>query len=670
MNEIQVKNEMTQTMVEGFQLELYEQATGRNSNNLSGGGLASIHPSRESERESRESTGTESGQVDPNLAGMPSLIPIHREIPIARRTTLFDIGVPTAGMAGVEAGEYTPMEYESGHPENIRAPSHGRNTFLVAHQDTAPEIAAGARHRQVAVGTVIHTQEKIHPSQQVNFLTLPALRVAIEHQTQHAAMYDQYKNLAFFVVAPCLRDLVANEHRLNRNWDMTEYSILTQPDEAFIGIFCSYIRVMSMGTKTSFTATILSAVPPLKALKDTGPNRREMVLDNYDIDFHASVSKHVDHLDKAFKHAFRGATLDETRFWPAENYGKGLEFGQIQILCKTLGPYRDNFQNRIGLENLKNMRSRAQWFQEIKRHNDELANIACQLRANSSQIAPMEKLDDIAKSVELKRSGPRVLMTKDGPRDIRLPNTPHPGTSGNYSGPPAPSRYPPRDFSRPQAPSYGRAAEIDFVNGLWNADEIFRYDHPLFEDETTELRKQGVELDPDDDERRWRLFDQEQESSLNAMNPTRGPYMGPKTLYDPDAKEVPVKPCYKHFSRKDCPGNCGFTHSQEAMQKLMRERLAFVLDSPYTPMEYVEQEVARRRQKKGGATMASLSRAFGTGSSEEDPTDFVNELSQLTGLQSPGSRNDPHSPVAPSSVNQGSTPVFTQGLSSANRESS
>ena len=82
----------------------------------------------------------------------------------------------------------------------------------------------------------------------------------------------------------------------------------------------------------------------------------------------------------------------------------------------------------------------------------------------------------------------------------------------------------------------------------------------------------------------------------------------------------------------------------------MKQRVQQVLDSPYTPPEYVIQEAQARRQRQGGSGSASLSRLFGTEDSEADPPDFLHDLSQLSGMQSPGSRNDPHNPVAPSSA--------------------
>jgi len=683
MNELQVKGEMTQAMMEGIQIELFEQTTRRNQNNMSSGDLSDIPAGQTLEQEVRVATGMESGQsgsgqinpvqtgsgqADPGRPiGMPNLIPVPgaetsqnpvtRGIPAIRQGTLLDTGENHGTLYG--------HEHPNGPYAQGSAP--GRNTFLVAHQNNASGAAGTSGRAPVAVGTVIHTQERVPASQQVVNLTFPALRIAMGHQLKHRAMFDQYKNLSFFVSDPCLKLLVANEHRLNRNLDMTESSILYQPDTAFTNIFCSYVRVMDMGTKKGFTSTILKAVPPLRPLGDTGPSKREMVLADYDHHFHAAVAKHADYLEKALSYAYLGATLEETKFWPAENYGKGIEYGQIQVLCTTLGIYRENFQNRIGLENLKNMRKREDWFKEIRRCNDELANLAAKHRANAAEIAPTEKLDDIVREVESKRNAPRVLLTKDGPRDVRLPNTPYPRPSGGQQ------RYPPRDF-RPPLPSSGRAAELESVSEMWNVDETFNCDNPLFEEGMMELRRQGIEPDPDveEDEWRWRIFDQEQTAALNAMNQQGKPHVAgsPKALYDPKAKEESMKPCYRHFQKRDCPGNCGFTHGQEAMQKLMRERLNSILDSPYTPLEYVEQEIARRRQRNGGAMVASLSRAFGTEPAEVDPSDFINELSQLTGMQSPGSRNDGHYPVAPSSANHSPAPVFPRSSSSATRETS
>ena len=662
LNEMQVKNDITQAMVEGIRVEFIEQAASRNQNNQTSGGI--------NELPADQALGTDPSEVVSTYADMPTLIPtdgpearqsvgtdrsaaLGGEAAAARRGTLFN----TAGRTEFDTGEHRrSYPYEPDHREAVRPQAQGRDTFMVTHHDNIPRVEVTPRRTPLAVGTVIHTQEKVLPSQQVNFLTFPALRVACENQDHHAAMYDQHKNLAFFVVPSQLRLLVANEHRLNRNWDMTDSSILTQPDEAFINMFCAYVRVMAMGTKKGFTATILSAVPPLRAVGDTGLNRRPMEVPDYDILFHAPVSRHMDQLEKAFEHAYRGATLQETRSWPVENYGKNEDYGQIQVLCKTLGPYRENFQHRIGLEKMKRM-NRREWFLAIRTHNDELANLAMLHRTATSEIAPLERLDDIAREIEAKRSAPRVLMTKDGPRDVRLPNTPFPRQSGGYSGPSdgGAQRYPFRESARPQASGQARSAELEFVNELWNADDTFECDNPFYGDGMAELRRHGIEPDPDEEESRWRYFDQDQASALNAMNqPNRMSMAGrprmPGVLFDPKAKREQPGPCFRHFNNRDCPGNCGFSHDQEQMHGLMQQRVQQTLDSPYTPLEYVSQEILARKQKHGGATTASVSRIFGTESPEADPPDFPNDLSQLSGMQSPGSRNDAHNPVAPSSA--------------------
>ena len=644
-------------MVEGIRVEFIEQAASRHQNNQTSGG--------NNELPLGQVVGTDPIQAASAHADMPTLIPVNgtesrqsverdlgtvaREAAVSRRGTLFE----TAGRMVLDSGEERGILYGPDHREATRPQAHGRDTFMVTHQDNVSSGAATPRRTQLAVGTVIHTQEKVLPSQQVNFLTLPALRVAKDNQNHHAAMFDQHKNLAFFVASSQLRLLVANEHRLNRNMDMTDSTILSQPDEAFINMFCAYVRVMTMGTKKGFTATILSAVPPLRAVGDTGANRRTLEVPDYDVLFHAPVARHVDQLEKAFEHAYRGATLQETKSWPLENYGKHDEYGQIQVLCKTLGPYRDNFQHRIGYDKMKQM-NRRQWFSAIRMHNDELANIAMLHRSNSSEIAPLEKLDDIAREVEGKRSAPRVLMTKDGPRDVRLPNTPFPRQSGGYGGPAdgGQQRYPFRDSTRPQVSTHARSAELELVNESWGADDTLDCDNPFCEDGMMDLRRYGIEPDPDEEESRWRAFDQDQAAGLNAMNqPNRMPTAGrPKPLFDPKAKKEPPGPCFRHFQHKDCPGNCNFSHDQDHMQALMKQRVQQVLDSPYTPPEYVIQEAQARRQRQGGSGSASLSRLFGTEDSEADPPDFLHDLSQLSGMQSPGSRNDPHNPVAPSSA--------------------
>ena len=74
----------------------------------------------------------------------------------------------------------------------------------------------------VAVGTVIHRQERVDLGLQIKNATLPALKVAIENQAAHLAQFDQMRPLAFFVTTALLKVLVQNEHRYGRNMDLTE----------------------------------------------------------------------------------------------------------------------------------------------------------------------------------------------------------------------------------------------------------------------------------------------------------------------------------------------------------------------------------------------------------------------------------------------------------------
>lgn len=62
MNELQVKGDMTQTMVETFQMELFEQTTRRNQNNMSSGDLNDTPAGRTLEQEVQAAAGMESGQ--------------------------------------------------------------------------------------------------------------------------------------------------------------------------------------------------------------------------------------------------------------------------------------------------------------------------------------------------------------------------------------------------------------------------------------------------------------------------------------------------------------------------------------------------------------------------------------------------------------------------------
>ena len=106
-----------------------------------------------------------------------------------------------------------------------------------------------------------------------------------------------------------------------------------------------------------------------------------------------------------------------------------------------------------------------------------------------------------------------------------------------------------------------------------------------------------------------------------------------------DSAKKEKGPCYVHFGNKGCPGNCGFDHSDEAMRKLMQQRVKTMLDSPYVPAEYVEREIALRKRQTAAARMVhSLSKVFEKREEESEPLDtseFQAQLSRLTAVSSP-----------------------------------
>ena len=290
-----------------------------------------------------------------------------------------------------------------------------RETFIVAPANTIANAGPRMGVMPLAVSTVIHRQERVDPGMQIKFASLPALKVAIENQAAHLAQFDQTRPLAFFVTASLLKVLVQNEHRYGRNMDMTENTILRSRDDTFT----AYVRVTTMGTKEAWTATILKSVPTLKA-NGSNPDR-EMITADYDKFFHANVNVHLDTLEKVLLYAFQGATVLETESWPKEDYGKGDDYGRVQVLCRSMGQYKMNFENRIGMENLKKMKKVDEWFAVMRNINNQLANKAVVLRADDSKIARMVKLDTIEKEIISNRElYPKAVMTRDGPRDTRL----------------------------------------------------------------------------------------------------------------------------------------------------------------------------------------------------------------------------------------------------------
>jgi len=348
----------------------------------------------------------------------------------------------------------------------------------------------------------------------------------------------------------------------------------------------------------------MHSVPELVA---DGPNpNREMTVEDYDEFFHARVNKHLTILQKVIAYAYTGATLDEAGTWPQPVWGKKTDFGLLNVLHRTLGKYQANFHNRLGGEvALQKMKGTDEWFSEMRKVNNQLANDAAENRAKKSKIAGVVKLDEIVSEVAMIRNGPRVVMTRDGPRDMRLPMTPNP-RSGSYIPNSHQARPNATDLSRrPQSmfeqgelrpnPTYARNSESEMEVNL--LDETIDCDNPMYDETLDESRGQAQEQDDGD----WNL-----EGSYPNSQVSKSRYLS--------------KPCFRHFEKKDCPGNCGWDHSQEAMHQVMKDRVRILLNSPYVSFEYLESELAKRDRSRSMARNASLTRTFDTWEDNQEPS--------------------------------------------------
>ena len=408
-----------------------------------------------------------------------------------------------------------------------------------------------------------------------------------------------------------------------------------------------------MGTKEGFTTTVLSSVPPLKP--DGNHAGRELVIADYDRFFHAPVNKHLKMLEKVLEYAFRGAKNEETKSWPKPGYGKDKDFGINRILLTSMQPYQDNFVNRLGMDEIKAYKSHEELIRELRKVNDDLANKAAKLRADESEIAPAVKLDEVVERLAQKRAAPRVEHTKDGPRDARLPMTPANRTS----------RYPGQGYSK-SGQSGARNSMLDTDDSL--LDVTANCDNPLWSPGSAQTFSPERETDEDG----WGVYpDEEELGSLNAMLTGRGNPSGTQKLYDPKARiRDPTRGCWKHFENRNCPGNCGWDHSNEAMQKLARERVAIVLNSPYVALENLRRELDKKDSERARSPRnASLSMVFGGNQSDVDTSAVVEgitrmvppdlqysvsaELARISGFQPEVTLSK--TPSAPSSASKGSS---------------
>ena len=474
------------------------------------------------------------------------------------------------------------------------ADSGRRQTFALTTGQ--PPVGTGAMlgAMPLATGQVLATQEKVDPKMQVHYATFKALIVAIDNQATHVQQFDQYRLLAFFVTMSVLKLIVDNEHRHNRNLDMTYATILRQSDDAFIAMFTSYIRVNHMATKEGFAQTILEAVGKLQAL-GSDPSRPMLIAD-YDKFFHAPVNKHLDTLSRVLDYAKCGALVTETQYWPKEVPAVKDDYNMVQLLHTTLGNYKENFSNAIGAEILKKMVKSEEWFRTIKALNQKLSLKAAALRSNESLIKPMVKLEEIERRVDNRH---RAIVTKDGPRDPRLPMTPFTGAQKTQPAfRPNYGRYP---VETSRGPPPNRNSKVEFEEEEINLlDDTANCDNPLLSpigkhDESLDTEEQEVEHHQMEE---W--YRSDPAAFLDAMLHTQrtGGQTGQK-LFDPKARpaaSTPAGPCWKHFETKSCPGppSCRFDHSLPAMQQLAHEKVKMVVNSPFVPVELLKTEMAKR----------------------------------------------------------------------------
>jgi hypothetical protein len=153
-------------------------------------------------------------------------------------------------------------------------------------------------------------------------------------------------------------------------------------------------------------------------------------------------------------------------------------------------------------------------------------------------------------------------------------------------------------------------------------------DNPLWSPDSEDAFSPERETDEDG----WGIYPEEEEyGSLSAVMPGRGNPNGTQKLFDPKARiRDPTRGCWKHFENKSCPGNCGWDHSNEAMQKLAREKMNAVFNSPYVPLENIRRELDKRESERARSPRnASLSMVFNGNQSESDTSNFVEGITRM-----------------------------------------
>ena len=322
----------------------------------------------------------ESGTPIPGAVPLPP--PLRPLGPVITMAELAGIVTALASkLDDIQSDIYRRRDETPPRPRGPRRQSYTVGGPLVSdnteEEDNAPPLATSA--------TILHVQKAVPDGMIIKGISLAALRKLIEFKKLFAHQTNQERPLIDFLDPIAARLLVDEQRRGGTlaGRHLTYGNVLESTDQEVIQLFVEYIRVRQASNRNKFTLVVLNSVAHLKSKTENWI----FGVRGYHLELHSAMTKLLWELGISLSHLYKGATNVETQFWPGMNYGPKEDYGVLKIVMTCLDRFAENFEQLIGYQKLKLMKSSKELITKLNEVNDRQADAAMTLENQDAASA-------------------------------------------------------------------------------------------------------------------------------------------------------------------------------------------------------------------------------------------------------------------------------------------
>ena len=461
--------------------------------------------------------------------------------------------------------------------------------------------AATIGGKQSVKPIVLHQYQPVPLRMITKTISIQSLVRALKNQDQYMSEYDTVRSLPHFMDREeVIKQVYLNQKRLGTSiGEVLELKgMLNLSDQSFIRMYTQYIRTMYAYTREACIDIIRGIVHPVHALNSRyvwGPR-------NYDGSLFVPVHSMLTDQEQGYHLLTDNATAAEMEFFPEVAWGNNKKPGLFMILMSAFGEFKPGFEAYATIEKLKQLQTWKEYFAMFHSINCRLADasiVAKQSEAKMTHVRTMQEIE----STPLKASSSqapeptytRLLQRDDNADRARKvigssrelqPQQRTPFQAGSRLFRREDGIVPKQAYPRLFSHSQGPARQSSIADDSYEGDEPSTYDSSPERQypDARQIAPQPLELQRPD------MAYEEDEDLESAVDLSA--IMRPSNTFNrakaEDGDRQTQKPCFAFFKTKECPGNCGYSHKLEDMQKVRDQRVAEVLNSPWSPAEWQE----------------------------------------------------------------------------------